>query len=145
MITRRSLMAGAAALAMPLPSFAASKPLKVAFLYQAPRDYKGWTSKHEAARIKVQEHFGDKVETTYVENVAKATDAERVIRQLAQSGSDLIFTTSFSFMNPTVKVAEQFPDVKFESCTGYKLSANVATYAARYYEGRHVMGLISAA
>lgn len=143
MITRRSLLAGAAALALPIPSFAASKPLKVGFLYQAPRDDKGWTSKHEAARIKVQEHFGDKVETTYVENVSKAPDAERVIRQMAQSGHDLIFTTSFSFMNPTVKIAAQFPNVKFEHCTGYKRSANLSTYAARYYEGRHVLGLIS--
>lgn len=143
MLKRRTFLAGAAASAVPLPLLAASDPLKVGFVYQAPRDDKGWTERHELARIDVEEHFGDRVSTTFVENISEGPDAERVIRQLAQSGHKLIFTTSFSFMNPTVKVAKLFPDTKFESCTGYQRAENLATYAARYYEGRHVMGLFA--
>ena len=85
------------------------------------------------------EHFGDKVKTTYVENVAEGPDAERVIRQLASSGHGLIFTTSFGFMNPTVRVARQFPKVKFEHATGYQTAPNLAVYNARFYEGRAVV------
>ena len=91
----------------------------------------------------VEEAFGDKVETTYVENVSEGPDAERVIQQLARGGNDIIFTTSFGFMNPTIKVAKRFPKVKFEHATGFKRSANVSTYSARFYEGRHVIGLIA--
>lgn len=101
------------------------------------------TEKHDIARMQVAEHFGDAVETTFVENISEGPDAERVIRQLAQGGHKLIFTTSFSFMNPTVKVARLFPDVMFESCTGYQRADNLATYAARYYEGRDILGLIA--
>jgi basic membrane protein A and related proteins len=83
------------------------------------------------------------VTTTYVENVAEGPDAERVIRQLATAGHKLIFTTSFGFMNPTIKVAKQFPDVKFEHATGFKTADNVAIYNARFYEGRAVIGTIA--
>lgn len=143
MMKRRTFLAGATALAAPLPLRAATDPLKVGFLYQAPRDDKGWTERHELARIELQEHFGDRISTTFVENISEGPDAERVIRQLAQQGHQLIFTTSFSFMNPTVKVARQFPNVRFENCTGYQRADNLATYAARYYEGRHVMGTLA--
>jgi simple sugar transport system substrate-binding protein len=95
------------------------------------------------AREAVAEHFGDQVKTTYVENVAEGPDAERVIRQLASSGKGLIFTTSFGFMNPTVRVARQFPQVKFEHATGYQTAPNVAVYNARFYEGRAVCGAIA--
>ena len=87
--------------------------------------------------------LGDKVETTYVENVAEGPDAERVIRQLAQDGNDIIFATSFGFMNPTLKVAKQFPDVKFEHATGYQTAENMAAYNAKFYEGRAVLGTIA--
>ena len=90
-----------------------------------------------------EEEYGDKVETSFVENVAEGPDAERVIRQMAETGHDIIFTTSFGFMNPTVKVAKQFPDVKFEHATGYKRADNLATYAARFYEGRYIIGQIA--
>ncbi|MGF1625506.1 MAG: BMP family ABC transporter substrate-binding protein, partial [Alphaproteobacteria bacterium] len=94
-------------------------------------------------RQAIEAHFGDAVETVYVENVAEGADAERVIRQLAAGGADLIFTTSFGFMNATARVAEQFPDVKFEHATGYVRADNLSTYAARFYEGRTVAGLIA--
>lgn len=122
---------------------AVAEPLKVGFVYVGPTGDFGWTHEHDLARQAVEEKFGDDVETTYVENVAEGPDAERVIRQMAQSGHKLIFTTSFGYMNPTLKVAKQFPDVKFEHATGFKRADNLSTYSARFYEGRHVIGLIA--
>ncbi|MEM9009851.1 MAG: BMP family ABC transporter substrate-binding protein [Pseudomonadota bacterium] len=139
----RVLFAAAlAALGLAAPAVA-QDPLKVGFVYVGPIGDFGWTYEHDQGRLAVEEAFGDRVETTYVENVAEGPDAERVIRQMAQSGHDLIFTTSFGFMNPTVKVAQQFPDVNFEHATGYQRADNVATYSGRFYEGRHVIGLIA--
>lgn len=116
---------------------------KVGFVYVGPTGDFGWTHEHDLGRKAIEKHFGDKVETTFVENVAEGPDAERVIRQMASSGHNLIFTTSFGYMNPTIKVAKQFPDVKFEHATGFKRADNVSTYSARFYEGRHVIGLIA--
>lgn len=116
---------------------------KVGFIYVGPIGDHGWTYRHDVARRAIEAEFGDAVETTYVESVAEGADAERVIRNLAQRGNDLIFTTSFGFMNPTAKVASQFPDVKFEHATGYKQADNLATYSARFYEGRAVIGTIA--
>ena len=92
----------------------------------------------------MEEAFGDKVETVYVENVAEGPDAERTITRLARQGAGIIFTTSFGYMDPTIKVAKNFPDVKFEHGTGYKRADNVTTYSARFYEGRYVIGQIAA-
>lgn len=121
----------------------AKDKVKVGFVYIGPTGDFGWTHEHDQARKAVVEALGDKVETTYLENVAEGPDSERVIRQMAQSGHDLIFTTSFGYMNPTIKVAKQFPNVKFEHATGFKRADNVSTYSARFYEGRHVIGLIA--
>jgi basic membrane protein A len=112
-------------------------------VYVGPIGDYGWTHGHELGRKAVVEHFGDKVATTYVENVAEGPDAERVIRQLASSDHSLVFTTSFGFMNPTVRVARQFPQVKFEHATGYQTAPNLAVYNARFYEGRAVCGAIA--
>lgn len=139
--TALGAVAGAALAALGLA--AQAEPLKIGFVYVGPTGDFGWTHEHDLARQAIEKHFGDKVATSFVENVAEGPDAERVIRQLAQSGHGLIFTTSFGFMNPTVKVAKQFPDVKFEHATGYQRADNVATYSARFYEGRHVIGLIA--
>ena len=119
----------------------AADPLKVGFVYVGPIGDHGYSYQHEQGRLAVEKHFGDKVKTTYVENVPEGADAERVIRQLAASGHQLIFTTSFGFMNPTVKVAKQFPKVKFEHATGYMRAANLSTYMARFYEGRYAAGV----
>lgn len=119
----------------------AAEPLKVGFVYVGPIGDHGYSYQHEQGRLAVEKHFGDKVKTTFVENVPEGADAERVIRQLAASGHDLIFTTSFGFMNPTVKVARQFPKVKFEHATGYMRAPNLATYMARFYEGRYASGV----
>ena len=144
MMIRRTLLAAAtAALALSGPLAAQDDPVKVGFVYVGPVGDFGWNYQHDQGRKAVEEHFGDKVETTYLENVAEGPDAERAIRQLAQSGHDLIFTTSFGFMNPTLKVAKQFPNVKFEHATGYQRLPNVSTYSGRFYEGRSVIGHIA--
>ncbi|MSU91141.1 BMP family ABC transporter substrate-binding protein [Rhodobacteraceae bacterium 2CG4] len=142
---RRNLLLTAAALSVGLAAGAAAQddPVKVGFVYVGPIGDFGWNYQHDLGRQAVEEYFGDKVETTYVEDVPEGPDAERVIRQLAQSGHDLIFTTSFGFMNPTIKVAKQFPDVKFEHATGYQRADNVSTYSGRFYEGRAVIGHIA--
>lgn len=140
---RNILVAAIAAIGVSTAAMAAD-PLKVGFVYVGPIGDHGWSYQHDQGRLAVAEKFGDAVETTYVENVAEGPDAERVIRQLASDGHDLIFTTSFGFMNPTIKIAKQFPDVKFEHATGYKRSDNVSTYSSRFYEGRYVIGQIAA-
>jgi simple sugar transport system substrate-binding protein len=122
---------------------AAPEPLKVGFVYVSPVGDAGWTSQHHLGRGEMLKALGDKVTSTYVEKVPEGADAERVIRDLAQQGHKLIFTTSFGFMNPTLKVAEEFKDVKFEHATGYKTAANVNTYNARFYEGRYLAGMIA--
>jgi len=118
-----------------------TEPLRVGFVYVAPITEAGWVRQHEEGRKAVQAAFGDRVKTSFVENVAEGPDSERVIRELAASGHKLIFTPSFGYMEPTLKVAKEFPDVKFESITGYKMAPNVATANARYYEGRYLAGI----
>lgn len=119
----------------------ASAETKAGFIYVGPIGDHGWSYQHDQGRLAVEKELG--VKTSYVESVPEGADAERVIRQLASSGHDIIFTTSFGFMNPTIKVAKQFPNVKFEHATGYKRADNVSTYAARFYEGRAVIGTIA--
>jgi basic membrane protein A and related proteins len=131
-----------AACAFSFPAHAQkTEPLKVGFVYVTPVSDMGWVHQHEEGRLAVQAAFGDRVKTTYVENVPEGPDAERVIRDLAATGCKLIFTPSFGYMEPTLKVAREFPDVKFESITGYKTAPNVAAANARYYEGRYLSGI----
>ena len=120
---------------------AAKEPLKIGFVYVAPLLDTGWVRQHDEGRRAVEAALGAKVKTTYVENVAEGPDAERVIRDLAAKGHKLIFTPSFGYMEPTLKVAQEFPDVRFESITGYKTAPNVAVANARYYEGRYLAGI----
>jgi basic membrane protein A and related proteins len=123
------------------PSAQAQAPLKAAWLYVAPLTDAGWVRQHDEGRKAVQAALGDKVKTTFVENVPEGADAERVIRDLAAQGHKIIFTPSFGYMEPTMRVAAEFPDVRFESITGYKTASNVATANARYYEGRYLAGI----
>ncbi len=141
----RPLALAVAALALTAGgAFAQAKDrIKVGFVYVGPVGDFGWSYQHDQGRKAIEAALGDKVETTYVESVPEGPDAERVIRQMASSGHDLIFTTSFGYMDQTVKVAKMFPDVKFEHATGYKREPNLATYSSRFYEGRHVIGLIA--
>jgi len=114
---------------------------KVGFVYVGPVGDHGWSYQHDQGRQELEKNLG--VKTTFVESVSEGADAERVIRQLAAAGNDVIFTTSFGYMNPTLKVAKKFPKIKFEHATGYKRSKNVSTYSARFYEGRAILGAIA--
>ena len=121
----------------------ADEPLKTCFLYSNPIGESGWTYQHELARRELAAALGPRVATKYVENVAEGPDAERVIRNFVQEGCKLVFTPSFGFMEPTLKVARTAPQVIFMNGTGYKTAANVGVYNARYYEGRYLQGVIA--
>lgn len=130
-------------LAFGAADIAAADPLKVAFVYVGPVGDAGWTYAHEQGRLAVEQRFGDAVKTTYVESVPEGADAERVIRQLAADGNQLIFTTSFGYMQPTLKVAKMFPKVKFEHATGFRTAKNVGVYENRFYEGAYLLGVLA--
>ncbi len=138
----KNLVAALAAACCFSPVFSQTTgPLKAGFVYVAPITEAGWVRQHEEGRKAVQAALGAKVQTSFVENVAEGADAERVIRDLAATGHTLIFTPSFGYMEPTLRVAKDFPHVRFESVTGYKTAPNVATSNARYYEGRYLAGI----
>lgn len=122
---------------------AADTPLKAAFVYVGPVGDVGWSYAHDQGRIAMEKALAGKVKTTYVENVPESADAERVIRQLAADGNKIIFTTSFGFMNPTLKVAQSFPKTDFVHATGYKMAKNVGIYQARTYEGAYMLGVLA--
>jgi basic membrane protein A and related proteins len=134
----------AAVLAISASGASAADKLKACFVYVGPHNDGGYSQQHDLGRQEVDKALGDKVETSYVENVGEGPDAERAIERLARSGCKIVFTTSFGFMDPTIKIAAKFPDVKFEHATGFKTAANVSTYNLRWYEGRYVMGQIAA-
>lgn len=133
-----AVLAGAAVMGT-----ARADELKVGFVYVGPVGDHGWTYRHDVGRKAIEKAFPGKIKTSFVESVKEGPDSERVIRQMAASGNKLIFTTSFGFMNPTLKVAKQFSDVRFEHATGYKRAGNVSTYSARFYEGRAIIGHIA--
>jgi simple sugar transport system substrate-binding protein len=124
-------------------AIAQAKKTKVGFVYVGPIGDHGWSYQHHQGLLQVKKELGDKVETTHVENVSEGPDAERVIDQLVTAGHDIIFTTSFGFMNPTLKVAERNPKVKFEHISGFKRADNLATSNIRFYEGRYVAGVLA--
>jgi basic membrane protein A len=136
------ILAGAAVLALSAGGAAAQQKLKVGFIYVGPVGDHGWSYQHDVGRKAIEKELGDKVETTFVESVPEA-DSERSIEQLARTGHGLIFTTSFGFMEPTLKVAKKYPNVKFEHATGFKRAPNLATYAAKFHEGRYIIGQIA--
>jgi len=141
-----TFLTGAAfAVGLALPAAAQDDPLKVGFIFVGPIGDGGWTYEHNQGRLAVEQHFGDTVETVFQESVPEGADAERAMTQMALSGADLIFTTSFGYMDSTLNVAARFPDVKFEHATGYKAAENVSTYSARFYEGRAIQGHIAGA
>ncbi|MCA1324252.1 BMP family ABC transporter substrate-binding protein [Herbaspirillum sp. alder98] len=134
--------APAAPAAAPAAAAPATDPLRVAFVYVGPVGDAGWTFAHDTGRKAVEAKFGDKVKTSFVENVPEsAADAERVIRQLATDGNKLIFGTTFGYMEAMLKVAKDFPDVKFEHATGFKTADNLAQYDVRTYEGAYLAGV----
>ena len=130
-------------LTLPLSLANADEKLKVGFIYVGPVGDHGWTYMHDQGRQLVESKLGDKVSTTYIENVKYGPDAERVMREMAQSGVDMIFATSFGYMESMLKVAKEFPDVKFEHATGYKTAPNMSVYSSKFYQGRYIQGVIA--
>jgi len=138
------LKATVAAVAFAAASSAASAAdIKACFVYVGPVGDFGWTYQHDQGRIDAEKHFGDKLETAYLESVPEGPDAERAIERFARDGCNIIFTTSFGYMNPTIKVAKKYPKVMFEHATGYKTAKNVATYNSKFHEGRYIIGQIA--
>jgi simple sugar transport system substrate-binding protein len=144
MLKRLMTAAAALTLALGVGSAYAQEKLKVGFINVGPKNDGGWTQGHWTGAQALEAALGDKIEVTFIENVPEGQDAERAIEALARAGNTLIFTTSFGFMDPTIKVAEKFPDVKFEHATGFKTAPNVTTYNARFYQGRYIIGQIAA-
>lgn len=145
-MNRKALAAAALLLAtgLGLGAAVAADKLKVGFVYIGPVGDFGWTYQHEVGRQMIVKEFGDKIETTYLENVSEGPDSERSIEQLARAGNQLIFTTSFGYMDPTLKVAKRNPKVMFEHATGFKRDKNMSSYSGRFFEGRYIQGLIAA-
>ncbi len=125
------------------PSAEVDLPVRAAFVYIGPPGDLGWTYEHDRGRLALEDELGDDIETTYIEDVPEGPDAKRVVRQYAQEGWDVIFTTSFGYMDPTYEVAEEFPDVIFEHCSGYKTRDNMATYFGRMYQPRYLSGIVA--
>ncbi|QMU58820.1 MAG: BMP family ABC transporter substrate-binding protein [Boseongicola sp.] len=143
---KRTFLAAVAAAAMATGAMAGSHgdgPVKVGFIYVGPTNDGGWNEAHYHSVEQMLEHFGDKVEYIAQESVPEGADAERAMTQMALQGTDIIFATSFGFMDPTINVAAKFPNVKFEHATGFKRADNVSTYSARFYEGRAIQGHIA--
>lgn len=142
----KKLLTTVAALGISLiAASAAQAATKVCAIYVGPIGDFGWTYQHHQGMLAVKDKFGDEVEISFLESVPEGADAERAIERLARSGCNLIFTTSFGYMDPTNKIAKKFPKVKFEHATGYKREhENVATYSSRFYEGRYVIGQMAA-
>lgn len=136
-------LAATAAMALAIGASAASAKTKACWVYLGPIGDHGWSYQHHQGLLAVEKELGDQVETAYVENVAES-DSERPIERFARDGCNIIFTTSFGYMEPTLKVAKKFPDVKFEHATGYKVADNVTTYNAKFHEGRYVIGQMAA-
>ncbi len=122
---------------------AKSEPLKIAFMYVSPVGDGGWTYQHELGRRAIQQKFGDRIETSFVESVPESADSERVMRDMAGQGGKLVFATSFGYQEFVQKVAADLKDVKFEHATGYKTAGNVATYDTKTFEGAYLAGIVA--
>ena len=153
-LSRRRLLAGFASACAAAPfaraqnkpstsQIAGAEPLRVAFVYVTPIGATGWTAQHEKGRLHMQQVLGDAVRSRHVANVPEGPDAERVVRELAQQGEQLIFTTSFGYMESVLRVARDYPQIRFEQCSGYKLAANVGAYNGRFYQGRYLAGMVA--
>src|SRR6478609_781028 len=142
-LTLALVAAAAAVLSFGTAASAADKA-KICFVYVGSHNDGGYSQAHDLGRQELEKALGDKIETAYLEKVPEGPDAERAIERMARSGCSLVFTTSFGFMDATIKVAQKFPKVKFEHATGFKSAENVGTYNSRFYEGRYIQGVIAA-
>ncbi len=128
---------------VPTEEMPAEEPLKVAFIYIGQPGDLGWTYEHDRGRKMLEEELGDQVETIVVMDVPEGPDAEKAIRDVVQQGAKVVFATSFGYMDPMLTVAQEFPDVYFEHCSGYKTADNMATYFGRMYQPRYLSGLVA--
>lgn len=144
-LARGLLAAMLAATAALTSAQTAKQPLEVAFVYVSPIGEAGWTYEHDQARLAMEKALGPKVRTSVVEAVAEGADSERVMRDLARQGHGLIVATSFGYLEPALRVAAEFPDVRFEHAGGYKTAPNLSTYNARFYEARYLAGMLAGA
>jgi basic membrane protein A and related proteins len=135
--------APAAPVAAPAVEVKPAGPFKVAFVYVGPVGDNGWTYAHDQGRIAVEKAFGDKVKTSFAEKVPEGADTERVVRDMATQGNDMIFATSFGYMDGMLKVAPEFPKVKFEHATGFKTADNMRVYQVRMYETAYLAGILA--
>ncbi len=126
-----------------LSSVAKDKPFQIGVIYPGPIGDFGYSYQHAQGIETIKQKYGDDVKIVNVESVPEGPESEQIIEKLAREGADMIFATSFNYMNPTIKVARKYPNIKFEHATGYKRSDNVATYSSRFYEGRYIQGLIA--
>ena len=129
--------------ATPAGAAAGAGPLKVAFAYVGPVGDGGWTFAHDRGRKEMEAALGGKVKSTYVESVPENADAERVLRDLAAQGNKVIFGTTFGYMETMVRLAKEFPDVKWEHATGFKSGGNLRAYDVRAYQGAYLAGIIA--
>lgn len=142
-MSKLNLACAAALLVASASLLNAQAPAKVGFVYVGPVGDSGWTFQHDLGRQQMEAALKGKVTTQFVENVPEGADSERVIREMAQSGAKIVFATSFGYMNPALKVAEQFPNTVFMHATGYKTAPNLGQYDGRFYEGRYLNGVIA--
>lgn len=140
---RQFVLATAASCATVRVAQASTPPLQVGFIYPGPTAEVGWSHQHELGRRMLERELGTQVRTRFVEKVPEGPDAERVLRQLIADGCQMLFTTSFGYMEPTVRVARDHPEVVFEHCSGYKTAANVGVYQTRFYEGAYLLGVLA--
>lgn len=138
-----ALLAAAVCLLFPAAALAAEKPVKVGFVYISPAGEVGWSHSHDLGRRAIAAMPG--VTTVFRENVPEGRESERVIREMAQQGCDIIFTTSFGYMDPTLAVAKEFPNTTFLHCSGFKTAPNVSTYFGRIYQVRFLTGMVAGA
>jgi simple sugar transport system substrate-binding protein len=137
-------LSAASAMVLVAASAQAQDKYKACFVYVGSHTDGGYSEGHDHGRQFLEKEMGDKVETTFLENIKEGPDSERAFERLAREGCKIIFGTSFGFMDAELKVAKRFPDVKFEHATGFKTADNMATYNARFYEGRYIQGQIAA-
>ncbi len=121
-----------------------NEPPKVAFLYISPADAPtGWTRQHERGRRAASAFFGPKAQLDYFDNVPDSAAALPLMQRLAADGYDMFFATSILYQTAAINLAFEYPDVKIEVATGFVRADNLATYSARFYEGRYVHGVIA--
>ncbi len=134
----------ALAFAIPATIANAQDVPKIAFVYISPAaDDVGWTPEHERGRLAAVAAYGDRAQIDFFENVPEGDDGLPALRQIAEDGYDLIFTTSFGYMYPSLNIAFEYPDIRIEHATGFVRTANMSTYNARFYEGRVSQGIIA--